>query len=155
MGGASRCKIGNAFARFLSAKKGVIGQDMRVHSPALADAVSEGVRDAGCDVIRLGLSSTPMTYFSIGSLPCDGGLCVTASHNPGEYNGMKLCREGARPISMATGIDVIQRMCAEEYPAPVAERGGEEHVAAPCPGRRAKGAIVAGGVSLSRGGGKG
>ena len=121
-------KIGNAFARFLSAKKVVIGQDMRVHSPELADAVSEGVRDAGCDVIRLGLSSTPMTYFAIGSLPCDGGLCVTASHNPGEYNGMKLCREGARPISMATGIDVIQRMCEEDYPAPVATRGGEEHV---------------------------
>ncbi len=121
-------KIGNAFARFLSAKKVVVGQDMRTHSPELADAVSRGIRDAGCDVIRLGLSSTPMSYYAIGSLDCDGGLNVTASHNPGEYNGFKLCSEGARPISMATGIDEIERMCAQPYPDPVAAPGMEEHV---------------------------
>jgi phosphomannomutase len=121
-------KIGNAYARFLGAETVVVGQDMRTHSPELADAVSQGIRDTGCEVIRLGLASTPMAYFSIGSLVCDGGLCVTASHNPGEYNGMKLCREGARPISMATGIDVIERMCGEPYPEPVAEPGREQRV---------------------------
>jgi phosphomannomutase len=119
-------KIGNAFARFLSARRLVVGQDMRSHSPEIADAVSAGMRDAGCDVIRLGLASTPMTYFAIATLECDGGLCVTASHNPGQYNGMKLCREGARPISMATGIGEIEALCRQPYPAPAARRGAEE-----------------------------
>lgn len=121
-------KIGHAFARLLSAKRLVVGQDMRTHSPRLADAVADGIRDAGCDVVRLGLASTPMTYFAIGSLECDGGLCVTASHNPGEYNGMKLCREGARPISKQTGIAEIEAMCAEDYPGAGPERGKEEQV---------------------------
>jgi len=119
-------KIGNAFARFLKARTLVVGQDMRVHSPELADAVSQGMRDAGANVIRLGLAETPMAYFAIGSLECDGGLCVTASHNPGQYNGMKLCREGARPISKDTGIDALEALCAQPYPAPVAQPGREE-----------------------------
>jgi len=118
--------IGNAFARFLSARRLVVGQDMRTHSPEIADAVSEGMRDAGADVVRLGLASTPMTYWAIGALECDGGLVVTASHNPGEYNGMKLCRRDAVPISGATGIADIERLCAEPEPAPAARRGGLE-----------------------------
>ena len=121
-------KIGHAFARFLEAKRLVVGQDMRSHSPVIADAVVDGMRDAGCSVLRLGLASTPMTYFAIGSLECDGGLCVTASHNPGQYNGMKLCRDEARPISKLTGIGDIERMCAEPYPGAVANRGSEEQV---------------------------
>jgi phosphomannomutase len=121
-------KIGRSFARLLRARRLVVGQDMRVHSPELADAVSAGIRDEGCDVIRLGLASTPMTYYAIGSIDCDGGLCVTASHNPGKYNGMKLCGRGATPISRANGIADVERMCAEPQPAPVAKRGGEERV---------------------------
>src|SRR5262245_5423912 len=97
-------KIGYHFARLLSARRLVVGQDMRTHSPQLADAVIEGIRDAGADVLDIGLASTPMAYFAVGSQPCDGGLVVTASHNPGEYNGMKLCRAGAAPISSKTGI---------------------------------------------------
>jgi len=110
-------RIGYSFARFLNARRLVVGQDMRVHSPELADAVAAGMRSAGCTPIRIGLASTPMTYFAIGSLDCDGGLCVTASHNPGRYNGMKLCREGAMPISGATGIVEIEAMCAGVDPA--------------------------------------
>jgi phosphomannomutase len=121
-------KIGHAFARFLRARRLVVGQDMRTHSPELADAVSAGMRDAGATVIRLGLSSTPMTYYAIATLPCDGGLCVTASHNPAQYNGMKLCREGARPISSSTGILEIERMCAAPYPGATGPRAGEERV---------------------------
>lgn len=121
-------RIGNAMARLLGAKRLVVGQDMRTHSPELAAAVSQGMRDAGCDVLRLGLSSTPMTYYAIGSLECDGGLIVTASHNPGEYNGMKLCRAGAVPISGDTGIAEIERMCAEPSPEPEAQRGTEEEI---------------------------
>ena len=121
-------RIGNALARLLEAKKLVVGQDMRVHSPELADAVCEGIRDAGCDVLRIGLASTPMTYYAIGSLDCDGGLVVTASHNPGEYNGMKLCRRGAVPISGATGIVDLERMCAEPPPPPAERRGEVEEL---------------------------
>lgn len=121
-------RIGNAFARFLEAKTLVVGQDMRTHSPEIADAVSRGMRDAGADVIRLGLSSTPMTYYGIATQPCCGGLIVTASHNPGEYNGMKLCSEGAKPISKANGIADIERMCAEPAPPPVANPGSERSV---------------------------
>ncbi|MEZ5976650.1 MAG: phosphomannomutase/phosphoglucomutase [Planctomycetota bacterium] len=121
-------RIGRSFARLLGAKRLVVGQDMRTHSPGIADAVSAGIRDEGCDVVRLGLASTPMTYYAIGSIDCDGGLCVTASHNPGQYNGMKLCGRGATPISRDNGIADIERMCGEAQPAPVAERGGEERV---------------------------
>ena len=85
-------KIGSAFARLVEGKRLVVGQDMRTHSPEIADAVANGMRDAGATVLRLGLASTPMTYHGIGSLECDGGLVVTASHNTGEWNGFKLCR---------------------------------------------------------------
>jgi phosphomannomutase len=121
-------KIGNAFARLLSARRLIVGRDMRVHSPEIAGAVIEGMRDAGCDVVSIGLASTPMTYYAIGSLECDGGLCVTASHNPGRYNGMKLCGRGARPISGATGIGELERMCAQSYPAPGSRRGSLEEI---------------------------
>jgi phosphomannomutase len=123
-------RIGHAFATFLRAKRLVVGQDMRTHSPELADAVSAGMRDAGATVIRLGLASTPMTYFAIATQACDGGLCVTASHNPGEYNGMKLCREGAKPISGDTGIQDVERLCAAPVPGlpEGMQRGGEEKV---------------------------
>lgn len=116
-------KIGNSFARLLRAKRLVIGRDMRTHSPEIAAAVIEGARDAGADVIDIGLASTPMAYFAIGSIPCDGGLNVTASHNPGQYNGMKLCASGARPISAKNGILDLERMCREPLPPPVAVRG--------------------------------
>ena len=121
-------RIGHSFARFLDAKRLVVGRDMRTHSPAIAHAVIEGIRDAGTDVAEIGLASTPMTYYAIGSLECDGGLIVTASHNPGRYNGMKLCSAGARPVSKANGIAEIEMMCALEYTGAVAERGARETV---------------------------
>lgn len=116
-------KIGHAFARHLKARRLLVGRDMRVHSPVLAEAVIEGMRDAGADVLSIGLASTPMSYFAIGSQDVDGGLCVTASHNPGQYNGMKLCGRGATPISAANGILDIERMCAEPYPGAIGARG--------------------------------
>jgi len=116
-------KIGSGFARLLKAKRLVVGRDMRTHGPLVQRAVIEGIRDTGCDVLDIGLASTPMAYFAIGSQDVDGGMNVTASHNPGQYNGMKLCSRGARPISAANGILDIERMCAEAQPAPVARRG--------------------------------
>ncbi|MDA1263559.1 MAG: phosphomannomutase/phosphoglucomutase [Planctomycetota bacterium] len=116
-------RIGHAFASFLGAKRLLIGRDGRTHSPELAAAVIEGMLDAGADVVDIGLASTPMTYFAIGSQDVDGGLCLTASHNPGQYNGMKLCSRGAKPISRANGIADLEQRCAEAYPGPVAKRG--------------------------------
>jgi phosphomannomutase len=100
-----------------------VGRDMRVHSPEIAGAVIEGMRDAGTTVVSIGLAETPMAYWAIGSSDVDGGLCVTASHNPGKYNGMKLCRQGARPVSAATGILDLERMCKEPVPPPAKVRG--------------------------------
>lgn len=117
-------RIGRAFADFLGARRLLVGRDMRSHSPELAAAVCEGIRDAGCDVVDIGLASTPMTYYGIGRDPgLDGGLCVTASHNPGQYNGMKLCGRGATPISGATGIREIERLVAAPAPPAAARRG--------------------------------
>jgi phosphomannomutase len=116
-------RIGYHFARLLKARKLVVGRDMRTHSPQLSEAVIEGIRAAGCDVIDIGLASTPMAYFAVGSQPCDGGLVVTASHNPGEYNGMKLCRAGAAPISGATGIAELEQLCKQDLPAQAGKPG--------------------------------
>jgi len=116
-------RIGDAFARFLAAKTLVVGRDMRTHSPEIAAAVIEGMRDAGTHVVDIGLASTPMAYFAIGSTDCDGGLNVTASHNTGEYNGMKLSGRGATPISAANGIKDVERMATGPAVAPVARRG--------------------------------
>lgn len=121
-------KIGHAFARELGASRLLVGRDMRTHSPELAAAVVEGIRDAGADVLDIGLASTPMTYYAIGSQDVDGGLCLTASHNTGEYNGMKLCSRGARPISKANGIAEIEARCGEAYPGPGSTRGVHEQV---------------------------
>jgi phosphomannomutase len=121
-------RIGFHLVGLLNAKRLVVGQDMRTHSPGMADAVSRGMRDAGANVVRLGLASTPMAYHGIATIDCDGGLCVTASHNPGEYNGFKLCRDGAKPISAANGILELEALCKGPAPTPVANPGTEETV---------------------------
>ncbi|MHC5065361.1 MAG: phosphomannomutase/phosphoglucomutase [Planctomycetota bacterium] len=121
-------KIGAAFARFLGAKRLVVGRDMRLMAPSIQDAVIEGILSQGCDVLDIGLASTPMTYFAIGKYPCDGGLCVTASHNPSEYIGFKLCREDARPLSAAHGIPEIQEMVEANALQPVAHKGKRDQL---------------------------
>ena len=103
-------KIGAAMVRFLSAKRLVVGRDMRTMAPEIQDAVIDGMLNQGCDVVDIGLASTPMVYYAIGKLPCDGGLAVTASHNPKQYIGFKLCRQEARPLSGDTGIKDIERL---------------------------------------------
>jgi phosphomannomutase len=121
-------RIGAAFARFLVAKRLVVGRDMRTMAPAVQDAFIEGILDQGTDVIDIGLSSTPMGYFAIGKLECDGGVIVTASHNSKEYIGFKLCREGARPLSGDSGIKDIEKLVTDSDLAPVASRGTREYV---------------------------
>jgi len=100
--------IGRAAAHFLEADEIAVGRDARTHSPELCEALIEGIRDEGVNVVDLGLISTPMLYFAVDHLDAGGGIMVTASHNPGEYNGFKLCREHAIPIGEASGLKEIE-----------------------------------------------
>jgi phosphomannomutase len=121
-------RIGASIVRFLEAKCLVVGRDMRAMAPAVQDAIIDGILEQGCDVLDIGLSSTPMGYYAIGRLPCDGGLVVTASHNPSEYIGFKVCRAGARPLSGDTGIKDIERLVAAGDIEPVAKHGKRDFV---------------------------
>ncbi len=103
--------IGAAFARLIRDEKAtrvVIGYDMRASSPALAAAFADGVVGQGLDVVRIGLASTDQLYFASGLLDCPGAM-FTASHNPAAYNGIKLCRAGAKPVGKDTGLASHQR----------------------------------------------
>ena len=103
-------KIGRAYIEFTGAKKVVVGRDMRPHSLELFEGLARGMTAQGADVIDIGLSSTPQSYFANGTLKADGSVMITASHNPGEWNGFKLCKAQAVPISGATGIMDIKRI---------------------------------------------
>jgi len=112
-------KIGRAFTVFLKAKKVVVGRDMRPHSKPIFEALAKGITEQGADVIDLGLCSTPMSYFANGKLAADGSIIITASHNPAEWNGFKLCRQEAIPISGNTGIADIEKLVENaKWPTP-------------------------------------
>lgn len=110
------CRIGAALVRFTGAKEVVLGRDARLSSPEIADAVAQGVTRAGADVADLGLCGTEQVYFATGRFGCGAGVMVTASHNPADYNGLKLVREDARPISGDTGLAEIARMAESPVP---------------------------------------
>ncbi|MBI2437542.1 MAG: phosphomannomutase/phosphoglucomutase [Lentisphaerae bacterium] len=112
------CQIGRAFVSLLNCRRVVVGQDMRASSEALFQALSSGLTCQGANVIRLGVCSTPMSYYANGFLGADAGIMITASHNPGEWNGFKLCRAQAVPVSGATGIAEIERRVAASDFAP-------------------------------------
>jgi len=103
-------RIGRAYGEYLKPKTIVLGGDVRLTSESLKMALAKGLRDAGVDVLDIGLSGTEEIYFATFHLGVDGGIEVTASHNPMDYNGMKLVREGARPISGDTGLRDVQRL---------------------------------------------
>ena len=107
-------KIGRAFVTFAGCRKVVIARDIRPHSEPLFEAISKGICDQGADVINIGHSSTPMSYYANGTLGADGSVMITASHNPAPWNGFKLCRAKAEPISGATGIMDIEKMVRED-----------------------------------------
>lgn len=109
-------RIGRAYGEFLKPKTIVVGGDVRLTSEALKIALANGLMDAGTDVLDIGMSGTEEIYFATFHLGIDGGIEVTASHNPMNYNGMKLVREGARPISGDTGLRDVQRLAeANEF----------------------------------------
>jgi len=115
-------RIGQAAAQFLRSElrgydrsepeksTGVVGRDMRKSSPALAEALIEGRRAGGSPVVDIGRVDTPQLYFAVNRLTCCGGVQVTASHNPGDYNGFKICGQKARPISTDTGLSKIRKI---------------------------------------------
>src|SRR5579862_6868897 len=105
--------IGRAYADQTGAKKVCVGYDIRLSGPDLYDALARGLNDAGVDVVHLGMIGTEMVYFATGYYGYDGGVMITASHNPPEYNGMKMVTQGSRPISGDTGLNDIERRAAE------------------------------------------
>jgi phosphomannomutase len=114
--------VGRAYVEQFEPKRVAVGRDMRESSPGVAAAVREGAADGGADVLDLGLVSTEMVYFAVGSLGLDGGIMVTASHNPKQYTGMKIVRRGALPVGGESGLlDVRDRAVAAAWRD--AERG--------------------------------
>jgi len=116
--------IGRAVASFIGGGPIAVGRDARVHSPELTQALMDGLRDEGVDVLDLGLVATPMLYFGVGSLSAAAGVMVTASHNPGEYNGFKICRAQAVPVGEASGLREIEALVESRRDAPRASERG-------------------------------
>jgi len=106
-------RIGRAYGQYLNPKNVVIGGDVRETSQPLKLAIAKGLMDAGVDVIDIGMVGTEEIYFATTNLSTDGGIEVTASHNPIDYNGMKLVREGSKPISGDTGLREIQQLAEQ------------------------------------------
>jgi len=119
-------RIGRAYAAYLKPERVVVGHDIRLSSPAMSEALSRGLMDGGADVYDIGECGTEEVYFATSEFGMDGGIAVTASHNPKDYNGMKLVREESKPISGDTGLKDIKRLAEQgEFPAPA--RQGSYH----------------------------
>ncbi len=115
-------RVGRAYVAQFEPRTVAVGRDMRVSSPTMAAAVIEGVADGGADVIDIGMVGTEMLYYAVGDGGLDGGICVTASHNPKEFTGMKIVRRGALPVGGESGLlDVRDRALGEL--GPVGKRG--------------------------------
>src|SRR5882672_3040971 len=116
--------IGAGFVAYLQAKRIAVGRDMRLSSPALAAAFIDGATSQGADIVDYGMIPTDMLYFAVAADGLDGGVQVTASHNPKQYNGMKMVRREAFPLSGEAGISDIRDMIAgDRVPPPAARRG--------------------------------
>ena len=118
-------KVGRTVASFLSAKSMIIGRDVRKSSPELSEALAKGLTDAGCDVIDLGLCGTEMIYFGTPFLNADGGVMITASHNPPEYNGLKFVKKGSVPFGYDSGLNEIEKMILKNELGEIAEKKGK------------------------------
>ena len=107
-------RVGRVFPELFNAKKVAVGHDVRLSSPTINDALIRGLTESGCDVYDVGQCGTEMIYFTVGSKELDGGVMVTASHNPQQYNGLKCVKKGAQPISPKTGLFDIRDAVADE-----------------------------------------
>ena len=119
-------RIARAYAEHFEPRSVAIGRDMRLSSPAMCEAVIEGVADGGADVSDLGLVGTEMVYHAVAELGLDGGICVTASHNPKDYTGMKIVRRGALPVGGDSGLAEIRALAEAGFEAPGDRHGAVE-----------------------------
>jgi phosphomannomutase len=117
--------IGRAYVDQFEPKKIAVGRDMRVSSPSMADAVIRGASAGGAEVLDIGMVGTEMVYFAVGELGVDGGVAVTASHNPKEYNGTKIVRRGAMPVGGDSGLLEIRDRALS-----IADTGAPDHASA-------------------------
>ena len=117
-------KVGYFLPELLGAADVLVGRDCRVSSQEIHDALVEGICDAGADVTDIGLSSTPMVYFATANYGYKASVQITASHNPAEYNGMKVSRENALPVGLDTGLGQIKAWIEEDRPTPASARRG-------------------------------
>ncbi|HWT46820.1 MAG TPA: phosphomannomutase/phosphoglucomutase [Vicinamibacterales bacterium] len=117
-------QIGRGFVAYLQARRIAVSRDMRLSSPSLAAAFIEGARRQGCDVVDYGMMGTDMLYFAVARDGHDGGAQITASHNPKEYNGIKLVRREAFPLSGEAGLAEIRDMIANDQVPPAAAQQG-------------------------------
>ncbi|MEX0673950.1 MAG: phosphomannomutase/phosphoglucomutase [Gaiellaceae bacterium] len=101
-------RVGRAYVEEFEPRAIAVGRDMRVSAPAMARAVVEGAADGGADVVEIGMVGTEMLYFAVGELGLDGGVCVTASHNPKQFTGMKIVRRGALPVGGESGLQEVK-----------------------------------------------
>jgi len=117
-------RVGRAYAEFIKPKQVAVGRDVRLSSDEIFAALTSGLTDSGVDVLDLGLCGTEQVYFAAFHLELGGGIMITASHNPIDYNGLKFVRECAKPLSADSGLEDIRRIAEEESFSP-AERKGE------------------------------
>lgn len=116
-------KIGFFLPKLLKADHVIVGRDVRVSSPTVHDNLVRGITDSGADVWDLGLATTPMVYFATAFLEADASVQITASHNPPEYNGLKISRKGALPVGGETGLKDLEKLVNTENVDPVAKKG--------------------------------
>ena len=116
-------RIGRCLPKLLSADRVLIGRDARSSSPIIFDALTKGITEAGADVDSMGLTTTPMTYYFTGKKGYACAVMITASHNPKEYNGLKISRKGALPVGSDSGLKTLEAMIADELPPAAAVPG--------------------------------
>lgn len=117
-------KIGRTYPVLINAKKIVIGHDIRKSSEEISSVLSKGLTESGVDVIDIGLCGTEMIYYATPALDADGGIMITASHNPPEYNGMKFVKKGSVPVGYDSGLKDMEKMILKNVLAPKSEKQG-------------------------------
>ncbi|MEA1962954.1 MAG: phosphomannomutase/phosphoglucomutase [Patescibacteria group bacterium] len=115
--------IGRAVVCYIKADNIVIGKDCRLSSDKLEEKIIQGIIDQGANVIKIGMATTPMVYYASGKLAVDAGIIITASHNPAEYNGMKLCLKQAIPIGEGAGMEEIKALALNSVFPKVSKKG--------------------------------
>ena len=117
-------KVGRAYVKYLDCKSVVIGRDVRKSSPEISNALANGITDAGADVLDLGLCGTEMIYFGTPYLEAEGGIMITASHNPPEYNGLKFVKKGSVPMGYGSGLSDVEQMILSDDLGEVSKNKG-------------------------------